>query len=71
MRGGPKVTVAARASWLVAATLAACASAPPPPPAPPIQLLLPYLAVHSRAAHGDAYVNQGWIDMPLLSRIVG
>jgi hypothetical protein len=42
---------------------------------PPVELLLPYLAVHSLAAHGDAYfkgaLHQGWIDMALLARILG
>jgi hypothetical protein len=39
------------------------------------EAILPYLAVHSLAAHGDAYfkgaVHQGWIDMALLGRIMG
>jgi hypothetical protein len=42
---------------------------------PLVEVLLPYLAAHSLAAHGDAYfkgsVHQGWIDMALLARIMG
>jgi hypothetical protein len=39
------------------------------------EIALPYFAVHSLAAHGDAYfkgsLHQGWIDMALLARVMG
>ncbi|MCB9701533.1 MAG: hypothetical protein H6711_06565 [Myxococcales bacterium] len=38
------------------------------------EMVLPYVAVHSLAAHGDAYfrgsLHRGWVDVPLLNRLV-
>lgn len=38
------------------------------------EMLLAYLAIHSLAAHGDAYfrgeLRRGWVDVPLLARLV-